>query len=369
MKTAKKYIVWAWVALCSVLPTMGITHASDYIDWDDTEITLSYDYPNQELDITFSIDENSTPGDDYSIDFEIDGDDYSKDLSYSSSSDFLYFTYSIDIDEDDLEEKYEIDFEIINEDENDDEYSDSLDIDVNNFLDWSDVEVTDSYNEANEYIYILVALEDVENIVSSWHYSYFELDGTTYASWFVYSSSADRYYATHKIYIDEEDLDDEYDYELTIKNRSYEELYEESGELDTDYSDYSTSSTSTYTTTNKSYTTAVNAIYTKVKQIVDQRYTDTDDKVNFVEKLIDVLEERINDGDSNSDFYEEIVDSLDDLVEIYENGNDGVNFDFDKYLETGNSYNNSNSNNNYNSSNNSKNNYQNNNLRGNNNRR
>lgn len=378
MKTATKYMASAWLALCSVIPTMGMTYATDYIDWDDTEITLNYDYSNEELDIRFSIDENSTPGDDYSIDFEIDWDDYSKDLMYSSSSDVLYFTYSIDIDEEDLEDDYEIDFEIINEDENDDEHSDSLDVEVSNFIDWSDVEVTDTYYSSSEYIYVVVAIENMEETLSSNHYSYFEIDGSIYSSSFVYSSSADRYYATHKIYIDKEDLDDEYDYELTIKNKSYEEVYEESDELDTDYSNYSTSSTSTSTTT--SYSSAVNALTVKIKKLVNQKYTDTDDKVEFIEKIIDLLDERIDDGNGNSDFYEELLESLEDMVDTYESWIDSFDFDLDEFIDWGNntwnsSYNssknsnyNSSSNNNYNSNNNSRNTYQNNNSRWNNRR-
>jgi hypothetical protein len=44
----------------------------------------------------------------------------------------------------------------------------------------------------------------------------------------------DKYYTTHKVYIDEEDLEDEYDYEVIIQDSAYDDLTEFDSVLEID---------------------------------------------------------------------------------------------------------------------------------------
>ncbi|HEY6435353.1 MAG TPA: hypothetical protein VIY47_02070, partial [Ignavibacteriaceae bacterium] len=162
------------------------------------------------MDIRVSVEESSRPDDRYSARFEIDGDDYNRDFSYDSSKDELYFEYSVRIDSDDIQDEYSMDIRVTNETDDDLEYEDVLRGTVNNYMDWDNLEMRSEYNSSSQYIRVDLTLNNVEENPNDTHYSYFKLDGKNYSAAFRYSSSEDKYYATHTIYIDRDDIEDEY---------------------------------------------------------------------------------------------------------------------------------------------------------------
>lgn len=238
MKTIKNIIaLWA-MSILWIFSSMNYSYARDYIDWGNLEVKYTYDYNDEELDVRVYVEEWSSPDDRYTARFKLDGETYNRDFTYDSSKDELYFEYSINMDNDDLEDNYDMDIRVTNESRDEFEYEDVLSGDVGNVMDWNDLEVSSEYNSSSQYLRVELTLENIDESPNETYYSYLKLDGKTHTAAFRYSSSDDKYYATHTIYIDRDDIEDDYNYDLSIKSRNYRIVYEDDGTLEVDGDTY-----------------------------------------------------------------------------------------------------------------------------------
>ncbi len=190
----------------------------DNIDWSDAEVDYTYDYSTQKLNVKLSIPEDTTPRNSYYVNFTIDWDTYKKDLSYSSWNDELYLNYDVYINSSNIQDSYDMYLKIVNKSTYDVEFTDTISWDIDNILDWNNLELTNSYNSNTEYLKVTVALENIEENPTWTVYSYLKINWKNSSEKFTYSSSDDKYYATHAIFIDRDDLENDYEYTLNIKN-------------------------------------------------------------------------------------------------------------------------------------------------------
>lgn len=209
-------------------------NAYDYINWDELRVDAEYDYSNEELDLKVYLYDNSNPQDDYYAIFELDGREYIRDFNYNSSRDELYFEYSIDIDREDIEDRYDLDIEIINDSSNHFEYEDSLTFTIWDIFDIDDLKLDVDYNYSSEYLEIEFYVDDV-NSRPSWIYTtYLEFNNRNYSKNFLYNSEDDKFYSIYRIYIDREDLEYSYSYNFKVKH-STSTIYNKNGRIYPDY--------------------------------------------------------------------------------------------------------------------------------------
>jgi hypothetical protein len=88
----------------------------------------------------------------------------------------LYIENSIGIDENELEDEYEIDVRVFNDDEDDLVYDDILTASVKNNLDWEDLKVKTLYSNSRNYLTSEVYLDNVDSKPTEKYYSYFEVN-------------------------------------------------------------------------------------------------------------------------------------------------------------------------------------------------
>jgi len=200
----------------------------DSFDWDDLEYSADYIQEDEELELVIYLDNiTRQPIDNYEIFIELDGDDYDDRFTYKDSEDRIEAKFTLDIDEDDIENDYDIDYEILNSDE--DEVQDSrLEIDVDilsneDEFDWDDIEYSSEYDEDGEDLLITFTLEGIDNAPNSSYEVVVEIDDEEEDKRFTYSSSQENLTAIVKFWIDEDDIEDEYDMEFTINNRDEDE--------------------------------------------------------------------------------------------------------------------------------------------------
>jgi hypothetical protein len=92
------------------------------------------------------------------------------------------------------------------------------------------------------------------------------------------------------------------------------------------------------------YSVLVSKWKSAITTYVNKKYDDTDDRVDYIENIMEALEERIDDGDSKSDIYEALVEMLEELVEEYEDGDyddlESYEFNIDNFGSSNNQKNN-----------------------------
>lgn len=233
MKKIKKLFILPILAFLWFI-SLWVTNAYDDIDWEDLKVDYTYNSSSERLIVRLSVDSDTYPSDKYYADFIIDWKNYSRTFSYDSSEDELYIENSVSINEYDLEDEYEIDVRVFNDDEDDLVYDDVLTEEVNNHMNWNNLKVKTSYSNSRNYLSAEVYLNDVDKKPTEKYYSYFKVNWKTHQAEFVYSSSSDKFYAKHSIYFDDDDIDDNDDYEVIIKNSSYNEIFEDDWNLDLD---------------------------------------------------------------------------------------------------------------------------------------
>lgn len=220
---------------------VNITGTNDDFDWDKLEYTAIYDEDRERLALTLYLDDISDePSKTYESFIELDQEEYDEKFNYDEDENKLIAEYSIKIDEDDLDYYYDI--ELIIEDEDSDEvYDDEIDVDVEYLseaddFDWDELEVSASYNENKEILYIELVLE---NITSTPLYSYItELEFADEEEFkkFTYYKDEDELRASIEVRVDEEDIEEEYEFDIEIENDDQERVYNE--DIDVEVSDY-----------------------------------------------------------------------------------------------------------------------------------
>jgi hypothetical protein len=191
--------------------------------------------------LTFFIEDiSSEPSVDYELFLEIDNDDYEESWSYDENEEMFIVEFIIDIDEEDIEDEYDIELYIEDEDE-DEVYDDDFEIEVDTLIkeddfDWGDLEVTANYDEDDEVLYVELVLEDITT--SPW-LSYevsLEFDGEDESEDFIYSSVNDELRASIEVDIDEDDIENDYEFDIQIEDENGDDVFDE--EIDVDVDEY-----------------------------------------------------------------------------------------------------------------------------------
>lgn len=219
MKKIRFLLLW----LITLLIGYSISFASYTPSFSNIKVTNNYDENSDELDLKFVINNVSQrPTSDYYMKVKINNRTYSSDLIYSSSSDTLTSNFSIDIDSWDLDDNYYINYYVLNSDSNTIKYSKTnfkLNIsDYNDNLKWSNIKITNDYDNSSEVLKVNFALNDVKYTPTGNYYMKLKIDNQTYTSDLIYSSSTDKLYSFFNIDIDADDLDNAYYITYSIIN-------------------------------------------------------------------------------------------------------------------------------------------------------
>jgi len=212
---------------------------SEELDWDKLRAEAIYDEEDEDLDLKLYLEDLSrSPDYEYEIEFEINDRNFLEDFSYNDDEQELSVILDISIDENDIRDEYEIEYEIFNKDLDDEEVADSeLDFDVDivseddNF-DWDDIDVVAVYDEDSERLNITITLSDIVVEPKKDYESFVELDGEDYDERFKYDDDTEELVAEYSIKIDEDDIVNSYDIELIIEDDDSEEVYDEDIDID-----------------------------------------------------------------------------------------------------------------------------------------
>ncbi len=229
-----------------------IIWSSDDLDWDKLDYTALYDEDRSRLALNFILSNVKTePNGSYKSFIEFEREDYDEKFNYDDDEEHLIAEYSIKIDEDDLGNYYDIDIKI--EDQDDDEvFDDEIDVDIEYLseaddFDWDDLEVSASYNENKEILYIELVLEWIKSTPTFTYTTDLEFADEEEFKKFTYNSDEDELRASIDVRIDEDDIENEYEFDIKIENDDQERVYNEDIDVEiTDYKDVAQEEDSDY---------------------------------------------------------------------------------------------------------------------------
>ncbi len=208
-------------------------YEEDY-KWNKLDYTAVYDEKKEELNLELFLENiKRAPGQDYEIKIDFDNKNYTKKFSYSSSSEKLTADFTLDIDKEDIEDNYRIDFTVEDEDGKEVE-DDRIEIDVENDsddFDWKDLDFTSSYNEDSERLEIIFILEKIKKEPKESYKMYLELDREDYDERFRYYKDDKELRAKFTIKIKQEDIDDEYEIKMQVKDSDNKRVYRETEDM------------------------------------------------------------------------------------------------------------------------------------------
>jgi len=219
--------------------TLEIEWLEDDLDWDALKSEAEYIEDDEELTLKLYLEDvERQPSGDYEITIELENKVYKEDFSYSKTDSELAAEFEIKIDEEDSEENYSVDLEIVENDEDEEVADDKISVDVNivsndDDFDWNEIEYSSYYDEDREDIIIEFTLEDIKNDPNDSYKIYVELDWEEEDENMRYDEDEEILYAEVKFWVDEDDLDDNYDVEFYIENKDTDdEEYEDDFEIE-----------------------------------------------------------------------------------------------------------------------------------------
>lgn len=164
--------------------------------WSSVSVTNKYDSSYQKLKITFSLDwVTKEPSEDYYMKLKFNNTTYSSNFIYDSAGDKLYAFFSIDINKNNLKSYYYINYSVLNDSTNAVIYSKSnynLNVKNQDNFSWSNMKVSNSYNQDKEDLQIDFKLNNVVTKPSTNYYvklKFSTTSNTTYSSDLNYSPS------------------------------------------------------------------------------------------------------------------------------------------------------------------------------------
>jgi hypothetical protein len=130
---------------------------------------------------------------------------------------------------------------VVEDNDEDEVFDDEVDLEVEllseaDDFDWDDLEVTASYNENKEILYIELVLEDVTSKPTFIYTTDLEFEDEEEFKKFTYNSEKDELRASIEVRIDEDDILDEYEFDIKIENDDQERVYNE--DIDVAVQDY-----------------------------------------------------------------------------------------------------------------------------------
>lgn len=211
-------------------------------DWDDLIVDASYEEDDEKIEMRIYLEDVSDEPDyDYEIEFEIDDKTFTKEFDWDDDEEEFYVEVSTSIDEDDIEDEYDIDFEVFNTDLDDDKvWSGDLEFDVeiiseDDDFDWDDIEYTAIYDEDRERLYLNFYLEDISSEPNRSYESFIEFEDEDYDEGFTYDEDTEQLIAEYTIKIDEDDLGYYYDIDLVIEDEDEDEVFDDEVDVDIEF--------------------------------------------------------------------------------------------------------------------------------------
>jgi len=214
---------------------------SEELDWENIKAEAVYDEEDEDLDLKIYLEDiTRTPDYEYEIEFEINDRNFIEDFRYNIDEEELVVILDISIDEQDIRDEYEIEFEVVNKDLDDEEVADSefeFDVDIiseDDDFDWDELEIVAVYDEDSERLNIHVFLTDIIVEPKKDYESFIELEDEEYDERFKYDDDNEELRAEYSIKIDEDDIENSYDIELIVEDDDSEEVYDEDIDIDVD---------------------------------------------------------------------------------------------------------------------------------------
>ncbi len=215
----------------------------DSFDWDDLDITARYNGEDQDLYVDFVL-HNVTriPDKEYSIELNINDRDLSKDLKYKQEDNILIAEFSLSINDDDIEDDYYVDFDIISEDiDNEEQREDSIrkNIDVeilktDDEFNWNDAHMFSVYDEQKERLEVFFVLPEIKEKPLRKYSIYMDVAGKQDDRKLDWNPEKDELSASMVVRIKQEDADRSYDADIRVTNDKSKSVFNEDFSVDVD---------------------------------------------------------------------------------------------------------------------------------------
>lgn len=174
---------------------IDVESSSDDFDWDDLGYSSEYDEERERLEIVFQLKNiKNEPKERYQIFLELEDEDYDQRFKYDSWDDLLEAKFSIKIQEEDVEDDYDIDFYVENDAGNrklrddvrleigesvvsSESSSGTSNVSESSNSSWSDLRVTLDYDENTQNLSVELELPNVSDYPSVDYFSRIDIDG------------------------------------------------------------------------------------------------------------------------------------------------------------------------------------------------
>lgn len=219
MRNIKKFLLIAIVIILWISYNQSLAYTPDFSDF---EISSSYSLASEKLDLKFELEDvYDRPSYPYYIKIKINDRTYTSNLVYSSSSEKLYSFFSINIDKDDIKSYYYMNYYIINDDNNSTKYyklNYKVDIPLDNFLKWSNLKLSSSYDENAEELKLVFSFPNIPKLPANDYYMRLKIDNKNYESEMIYDTTWKKLYAFFNIDIDKNILRPYYYIDYSVIN-------------------------------------------------------------------------------------------------------------------------------------------------------
>lgn len=215
-------------------------------DFSNIEVSSTYSNTTEKLELRFELDDvYDKPSYPYFMKIKINDRTYTSNLIYSNSSEKLYSFFSVSIDREDVKSYYYMNYYVINDDNNSTKYSKlnyKVDIPLDNFLKWSNMKLTSSYNENYEQLKLVFSLPNIVKSPKDDYYMKLKIDNKNYESEMIYDTVWKKLYAFFDIDVDENNLKSYYyiDYSVVNDDKNSQVYSRNTYKLDSKTSDIST---------------------------------------------------------------------------------------------------------------------------------
>ncbi len=208
-------------------------------DWENLSVEyVEYDEDEEELTISVYVEwVDEEPSEDYEMILEFDWEEYDEEFEYNSDDKILLVKFVLNIDEDNIEEDYKLDYIIIEEDEVADgsiefelwEWSSESDNVSSSDLEYESINIySHSYDDDDEILSILVYVNGVEDEPEESYKMKLKFDWSYYENSLTYNSYKERLYVKFSIDVEEDDLEDTYKLPYSILDKNDDKLFSDS---------------------------------------------------------------------------------------------------------------------------------------------
>lgn len=181
------------------------------------------------------------PERDYTLVLDFEDREYDEYLRYNSSKKEMVATFTIDIDKEDIDTSYDVDFAVVGQDIDKDEkefYDERNrkievgEVKTTDDFDWNDLVTTAIYDEDRERLEISIVLEDIDQEPFETYIAAIDVNDEEDDRRFSWDSDAEQLQVDFTIKIPEEDLEYDYDIDIKVTNSASKRVYSDSTNID-----------------------------------------------------------------------------------------------------------------------------------------